>query len=77
MLAWILYGLGIVLIIFGLVRALWRPRLYANGVIALGNVSMVGHHLMKDSLGFAAFHLGLALLAFALWIFLVLREERA
>jgi len=75
MLAWILYGLGIVLIIFGLVRALWRPRLYANGVIALGNVSMVGHHLMKDSLGFAAFHLALAVVALGLWLFVATRES--
>jgi hypothetical protein len=75
MLAWLLYGAGMALIALGVVLSIWRRRLYANGFIALGNTAFVDYHLMKDSLGFAAFHLALALATLVVWVVLALRED--
>lgn len=75
MLAWILYGLGLALMAAGMIRTFWRRRLYANGLIALGNVSFIGYHLLRDNLGFAAFHLALAVIALGLWLFVATRES--
>lgn len=75
MLAWILYGAGMALVVSGVILSVWRRRLYANGLIALGNVSFVGYHLMRDSLGFAAFHLALAMATLVIWVLLALRED--
>lgn len=75
MLAWILYWIGIALAIGGVIRLFWRPRLHANGLIALGNVGFMGHHLLKDNFGFAVFHLAVALMGLGLWLWVGSREQ--
>jgi hypothetical protein len=74
-LAWILLALGLALVLWGLVVGLRFNRVYSMGLITLANVSVMGHALMTDSLGFAAFHLLLAVASLGLWIFMALREE--
>lgn len=75
MLAWIMYGLGLALVAAGVTLSIWRRRPYANGLVALGNVALVGCNLLRDQLGFAVFHLAIAVASLALWIYLAIREE--